>query len=189
MSINKRLVLLFLFLTAVGICTGAFFEVFMKGEGKQQLIEIMSSFFSAENSQSTFAAFSSSFKTWLILFALLFFSPVVLPLALLCPVIPLIRGFSMGFSATMLVEAFSLKGGWYIVTTMLPQSIVQIPVVCFLAALSLESAYITSKSLFSKKRRTLNKKALHNYARQYLIMYCVGIILIIASCFLEAFLN
>lgn len=73
MSINKKLVLLFMFLTAVGICTGGFFEVFMNGEGKQQLIEIMSSFFSAENSQGTFAAFLNSFKTWLILLCLLFF--------------------------------------------------------------------------------------------------------------------
>ena len=52
MTINKKLVLIFLFLTAVGICTGAFFEVFMKGEGKQQLMEMMSSFFSAKDSQN-----------------------------------------------------------------------------------------------------------------------------------------
>ena len=189
MLINKKLVLLFMFLTAVGICTGGFFEVFMNGEGKQQLIEIMSSFFSAENSQGTFAAFLNSFKTWLILLCLLFFSPVFPPLALLCPVIPLIKGLTMGFSATMLIEAFSVKGTWYIATTMLPQNIIQIPVMCFLAALSFEGAYITSKAFFSRKRRSLNKKALQNYARQYLIIYCAGIILIIASCILEAFLS
>lgn len=38
MVINKKLTLIFLFLMAVGICTGSFFEVFMKGEGKQQLM-------------------------------------------------------------------------------------------------------------------------------------------------------
>lgn len=48
MVINKKLTLIFLFLMAVGICTGSFFEVFMKGEGKQQLMDMMSGFFAGE---------------------------------------------------------------------------------------------------------------------------------------------
>ncbi len=189
MTINKKLVLIFLFLTAVGICTGAFFEVFMKGEGKQQLMEMMSSFFSAKDSQNGFAAFSSSFKTWLIITVVLFFCPVLPPLVLLCPIIPLAKGLTLGFSATMLIETFGTKGVWYIITTMIPQNILQIPVMCFLAALSFEGTYIGCKSLSIKKRRKINKNALQNYARQYLIIYCMGIVLIIVSCILEAFLS
>ena len=50
-------------------------------------------------------------------------------------------------------------------------------------------AHIGCKSLSIKKRRKINNNALQNYARQYLIIYCMGIVLIIVSCILEAFLS
>ena len=189
MVINKKLTLIFLFLMAVGICTGSFFEVFMKGEGKQQLMDMMSGFFAGESTQSFSTAFFGGFKTWLIILVVLFACPLFPPLCALCPLIPLIKGLTLGFSATMLVETFGLKGGWYIISTMLPHSLIQIPVLCVLAAVSLECALVVVRSFIQKKRRSINKNALQSYARQYLVCYGAGVILIIASCMIEAFLN
>lgn len=189
MVINKKLTLIFMFLLAVGICAGSFFEVFMEGEGKQQLMDMLSGFFSGESTQSFRTAFFSCFKTWLMILAALFVCPLFPPLAVLCPLIPLVKGLTLGFSATMLVETFGLKGGWYIISTIIPHSIIQIPVLCLLAALSPEGASVVLRSFMQKKRRSINKNALQNYARQYLICYGAGTALIIVSCLLEAFLN
>lgn len=188
MAINKKVTLILLFLLAVGICSGSFFEVYMQGTGKEQLMELLSGFFSSESTQSFHIVFLDCLKTWLIIFILLFLCPLFPPLAILCPVIPLLKGLALGFSATMLVETFGFKGVWYILSTMLPHSLIQIPVLCALSAISLEGSFLTLKYFFSKRRRSANKNALQNFARQYLFFYGVAIFFIIISCLIEAVL-
>lgn len=186
MIVNKKITLTLLFILAVGVCTGAFFEVYMQGEGKEQLMEMLSGFFSGGSTQSFHIAFFNCIKIWLIIALILFLCPVFPPLAVMCPVIPLLKGLALGFSATMLVETFKVKGVWYIVSTMLPHGLIQIPALCVLAALSLQGAFLTSKYFLSKRRRSANKNALQNYARQYLICYGITMVFIIISCLIEA---
>lgn len=186
MAINKKVTLILLFLLAVGICSGSFFEVYMQGAGKDQLMELLSGFFSSEGTQSFHIVFFNCLKTWLLIFILLFLCPLFPPLAILCPAIPLIKGLTLGFSATMLIETFGFKGVWYILSTMLPHSLIQIPVLCALSAISLEGAFLTLKYFFSKRRRSANRNALQNFARQYLMCYGIAILLIVISCLIEA---
>ena len=167
----------------------AFFEVFMNGEGKQQLINMMTGFFSGEGELNFSSSFLKCMKTWFILLAPLFLSPLFPPLAVMAPLLPTVKGFTMGFSSAMLVEAFGIKGGWYIISTMFPQSVIQIPVLCILAALSAEGSYISLKYFTGRRRRVYNKNALQDFARQYLLTYTAGVILIIISCAMESFLN
>ena len=176
MTFNNKITLFLFFLLAVGICSGAFFEVYMEGAGKTQLMDFLSSLFAGNNGQNFFHSFFDSLKIWTVMLLIPFLSPFLPPLALLCPFLPFIKGITLGFSATMLVETFGIKGSWYIISTILPQNLLQIPVLCFLISMSM--------AMCSKT----NRKALHIDARQYYLSYSVGALLILISCLLEAFL-
>ena len=39
MIINKKVTFIMLFIFAVGLCSGAFFEIYMEGSGKTQLMD------------------------------------------------------------------------------------------------------------------------------------------------------
>ena len=69
--VNRKLFFVMLFIFAVGLCSGSFFEAYMQGEGKEQLKELISVFFSSEESPAFAVAFLSSVKKWLLLSAVL----------------------------------------------------------------------------------------------------------------------
>ena len=173
MIINKKVTFIMLFIFAVGLCSGAFFEIYMEGSGKTQLMDIISSLVSCSPSGSFFSIFWNSFRTWLIMLLIVFVVPYVPPFAAICPFLPMIKGLTLGFSATMLVETFGIKGSWYIISTILPQNLLQIPILCMLIGLSMSKT---------------TKKTLHSDARLYLTYYGGGALLIFISCLLEAFL-
>ena len=185
--VNRKLFFVMLFIFAVGLCSGSFFEAYMQGEGKEQLKELISVFFSSEESPAFAVAFLSSVKKWLLLSAVLFICPLLPLLMPAVPLIPLFKGLALGFSATILVETFGIKASLYILGTLVPQNIIQIPVLCFAAAVSLETSVLVIRQLQPRRRRS-NKKALQNYARQYILTFGAVIILVIFSCLLEAFL-
>lgn len=189
MVINKKLFWIYLFIFAVGLCAGSFFEIFMTGAGKDQLMEALSGFFTDGGSSSFLSAFLRCAKTWLIITAVLFFSPLVPPLAVCGPFICIAKGMSAGFSAAMLAETFGLQGGWYILSTLVPHSLIQIPVMCAMASVSAEITFMVLKALLAKKRRSAIKNALRIHARQYLMLFAASAALLGVSCVIEAFLN
>jgi len=173
MVVNKKVTLIMLFIFAVGLCSGAFFEIYMKGEGKTQLMDMLLGLFSGDLGQSFFSTFWNSFRTWIIMLLIAFAVPFVPPLVAACPLLPMIKGLTLGFSSTMLIETFGVKGAWYIISTILPQNLLQIPVLCILIGFSMSS---------------VTKKALRSDARAYITYYGAGTVLIFISCLLEAFL-
>ena len=174
MIINKKIALAMFFIFAVGLCSGAFFEIYMKGEGKTQLMDILSGLVSGSTGQSFISTFWNSFRTWIAMLLITFIVPFLPPRAILCPFFPILKGLTLGFSATMLIETFGVKGTWYIISTILPQNLIQIPILCVLIGLSMSGA---------------NKKALRKSTRPYLTCYGVAVCLILISCLLEAFLT
>ena len=173
MIVNKKITWVMLFIFAVGLCSGAFFEIYMKGGGKTQLMDLLSGLVSGDSGQSFFSTFWNSLKMWLIMLAIAFFVPYAPPLAVVCPFFPMLKGLTLGFSATMLVETFGVKGSWYIISTIRPQNLLQIPILCVLIGISMSGA---------------TKKALRSNARLYFTYYGAGTGLIFISCLLEAFL-
>lgn len=176
MTSDKKIALILFFMLGVGVCTGAFFEISMTGAGKTQLMDFLSAIFAGTGGQGFFHSFWDSLKIWTLLLLIPFFTPYLPPLAVICPFLPLLKGITLGFSATMLVETFGIKGAWYIISTMLPQNLLQIPILCILISMSL--------SMCSKAKR----KALHIDARLYYLSYGIGGFIIFISCLLEAFL-
>ena len=58
MAINKKLFWIYLFIFAVGLCAGSFFEVYMTGAGKDQLMDALSGFFTDGNNAPFISDFS-----------------------------------------------------------------------------------------------------------------------------------
>lgn len=177
MTFNDKVLFSMFFIFAIGVSCGAFFEVSMEGAGKEQLTELLSLMITQGDSVGFFQSLLKSILSSLPVILLPFSVFYLKPLAILCPLIPFAKGVSLGFSATMLVEIFGLGSWFYIITTLLPQNLIQVPVICHLVAVSMVYG------------RTKNKNALHRDARPYFINYLIGSILIIISCLLEAVLR
>ena len=189
MAINKKLFWIYLFIFAVGLCAGSFFEVSMTGAGKDQLMDALSGFFTDGNNAPFISDFSRCAGTWLMITVILFVTPFFPPLVLCGPLICLAKGLSVGFSAAMLAETFGLKGGWYILSTLVSRSLIQIPLMCVMAAFSAENAAFAVKALLAGKRRLAVKNALRRHARHYLMFFSVSAALLAVSCVIEALLN
>ena len=192
MKINYILIVILLFALAVSICAGSFFEVSMTGQGKEELENLLGSMLQTDNgagentgsSLSFGRCFISLFVKNLLVLIMACISPAVFVTLPVLPVFILLRGVAFGFSASMTIEVAGLKGILYIVTALLPQNLIQLPVYCFLASLSLDTG-IQRIMQFSGRKR----KALHMDARRYILLFSAGFGVITLSCLLEAFLT
>ena len=186
---NKKIVFILLFITAVSMVSGSFFEVHMSGLGKEQLMETLSLHFSANNSEGFWALFTASFFKILKIWGYMLLCPIIPVLALFCPFICVFRGFSVGFSSTMLIEAFGMKGALYILSTITPHNIIQLPLFCILSSYTLKMSVKITKIYLQKNNRIRNKNALQNDARHYLTIYLLSLLILLISCLIEAFLK
>lgn len=198
MKINYKIFGVFLFIIAVGICTGSFFETSMTDGSKSGFFDALISFFHAVGAGSTesknfffenFLSALGSFLPVLLIGYVSAFLPILLPLI---PLYIFTRGMSVGFSAAAILETFGLKGIGYILTTLMPPHFIQLPVFCFLGILSFQTGLATLSYLFSSRRRSAAsrsaKKALQSDIRKYSVFYAAGGALIVISCLLQAFL-
>lgn len=188
MKLNYRLLTVLLFALAVSICAGSFFEVFMTGEGKQQIENILGSLLNAESDDvmglSSFGScFLRIFVKNALMLLLAYLSPALLITMPILPSFMLLRGLSLGFSAAMTLEVAGVKGILYIVTILLPQNLIQLPVYCILSVLSIQACVTRIRQISEKKRSTR-----HTDARRYSFIFLAGFVLITLSCLLEALL-
>ena len=190
MKINYKLAVILLFALAVSICAGSFFEVSMTGEGKLQLENMLSWLLNSETGGGNYDAAASFAGCFFRIFVknfivtiLGFISPVVLVTLPVLPSYILLKGVSFGFSAAMTLEVAGIRGILYILTTLMPQNLIQFPVYCFLAALTLHESSVRIKQTIGHKR-----KALHQDARRYSLIFLTGLGIITLSCLLEALL-
>ena len=137
MKINYKIFWVFLFIIAVGICTGSFFETGMTDGSKSGFFDALISFFhvaeagggDGENfSSENFLSALGSFLPVLLIGYVSAFLPILLPLI---PLYIFTRGVSVGFSAAAILEAFGLKG-----TTFLSRSCRRISYSCRFSAFS-----------------------------------------------------
>ena len=191
MKLYYRLIVVLLFALAVSICAGSFFEVSMIGEGKHQLENMLSGLLNAEkaggeNTQTTVSFAGCFFKIFvknLVIVVLAYVSPAVLITLPVLPTFLLLRGLCFGFSAAMTLEVTGIRGILYIITALLPQNLIQRPVYCVLAALSLQAGAMRIKRAAGRKRNAVQMDA-----RRYSLVYLTGLVIITLSCLLEAFL-
>ena len=193
MKNKRRFFFLFLFLLAVGICSGAFFEVFLRGSVKERLCDMLGSFL-LTNGRSA-ASFASCFwyacRRGLIAWFLCVVSPLFFPLLLLLPVLILAKGFAVGFASAMTLESLGLRGIVEIAFTLLLQNLLQIPLLCLLAAIACDISLLDQKEKSGNlrvKARRCRIGSPQSTGQYLLFSFCVLLILIF-SWLLEAFLS
>ena len=187
--INKKIFALLLFITAVSMCAGSFFEVLMIGAGKDQLMEFLSASFTLDNPFGFFPLLINSLKSNFKIYLFLFITPILPLLLIIYPFICISKGLAVGFSSTMLIETFGISGIPYIITTIMPHSIMQILIFCLLSAVSIQMAIDFLKFYFQKNQRKRNKSALQISIRHYLAIFAISFIMLFISCLIEAFLK
>lgn len=188
MKLNCRLLAVLLFALAVSICAGSFFEVFMTGEGKVHIENMLGSLLSSDSSENqNLSAFSGCFikifvKNMLVLL-LAYLSPAILITMPVLPSFMLLRGMAFGFSAAMTLDVAGLKGIFYILTVLMPQNLIQFPVYCILSVLSVQACVMRIKQISGRKRNAKQWDA-----RRYSFIFLLGAGIVTLSCLLEALL-
>lgn len=194
MKINEKIILALLFTAMVGICAGAFFEVYMTGEIKNRLSDMLSAYLNATGESTEDVSFSSCFfngvRINLPLIAVTLISPFIIITLPLLPLLILVKGIAAGFAAAMTIETMGLPGIFKILLHLLPQNLLQIPAYCFMAALALQAGVVHASSLVFHSSPSVRRKrkTLHTYARLFFLYYFICAAVIILSCLLEAFL-
>ena len=187
--IDKKLICFLLFLTSIALCAGSFFEVYMEGVGKNQLMDLLTSQVTEQNTSSFITSMFNSFVPNIKLYCFLFICPILPFLAILCPCICIFKGLSIGFSSTMLIEIFGAKGVLYILTTIMPHNIILLPLICVLSSISIKSSLVVTKFYLNIGKRSRNKNALQNSVRHYLTIYIIAFIITFISCLIQVCLK
>lgn len=161
----------------------------MEGSGKEQLMDFLSIYITGSTASGFLSMFLSSLlsllKTWLFFFL----CPLMPFLAFICPFLCMIRGLSVGFASTMLIETFGFKGAWYIILSIMPQNIIQLPVFCLLSTLSISMSLISFKCYTQRHSHKKYKNALQINARHYIFVFCLCLLLLLISCLIEVVLK
>ncbi|MDD2217794.1 MAG: stage II sporulation protein M [Eubacteriales bacterium] len=185
MGKNKTIIFsAFIFL--VGISSGVFLEIFMNPQDKLQMANFLSNYLfqTGEFSISYPAPFLSSAAGNLLLLLLIFMfglSAIGFPAAY---AVLLYKGAALGFTASIIIDSFALKGAASLCLTILPQNIIIIPVF-ILAAASAQQYGIDSILALRNKRGKINS-GLRRTGRRYLITNLIFAAVIFFGCAIEA---
>ncbi len=210
MRINGKIFFILLFLCCTGICAGSFFEVGLGEATKSALSSVFNVIFQSSESTAGGIYQSDMFSTTFFTLAKtallpLLFSCLSAFLVFLLPLLPiyiLLKGICIGFSAAMSLETFGLKGILYIIITLMPQNLVQIPIYCMLCTISLQLGslfanlflhehmpnfvYAIFPNLQNRSSARSSKKQFASALRFYLGIYLLGAVLVTLSCLIQA---
>ena len=182
---------IFLFLLAVGIASGSFFEVFLYGSGKDSLAETLNIFLTTPQEMlKVFPHFLRQICLKTITIAVLLLTvPFIPPLMLCFPLIIFVKGFSLGFTVSMTFETLGLAGIRQIALTMFLGKLIQLPLLCLLCAYAAETAMQWNTNCKVRKIRIGDKlKPDKSTFRRYTLVCLCGLFLYLISFLPEAFL-
>ena len=180
---DKKFFLALLFLSAVGITTGCFFEIYLTGTGKTQLMDLLSDFFRQNPADHPFLLSTlQNIRSGLFFLVPAFFVPV-LPFLLPINLAMLFsRGLFLGFSSCMLLETFGKEGLLYMIVTLIPIQILYLLLFCCLLSCSAEKFHTPGL------RRKGIRKALHHLAGLYSYTYAAGLAVLLLIGLLQTIL-
>ena len=166
---DKKTICLLLFLSATGLTAGCFFEIYLSGNGKDQLMNLLSGFFTSGSPLGLWDAFRQNIQSSLLPLILLFFSLKFSILFIPTCFWIFFRGIALGFSAAIMMETFGVKGIFYVITTLAPCGMGQLLILSVLFSCTVQH----------RRRIHGNRKALQIFAGQYLYDYAAGLGLLI----------
>lgn len=154
---DKRLFYGLLFLAATGFTTGSFFEIYITGDGKDNLMDLLAVSFAAEDSPVSFSAtFLQNFCSGLIFLLLCFLSSRLPFLLIFCVILILVQSFLYGVSASLLLETFGpSKGMLYTAATVVPGALLRTLLSAYFAVQAMQSWLSITQSGNRSRRKTL----------------------------------
>ena len=182
---------IFLFMLAVGIASGSFFEVFLYGSGKDSLAETLNIFLTTPQEMlKVFPHFLRQICLKTITIAVLLLTvPFIPPLMLCFPLIIFVKGFSLGFTVSMTFVTLGLAGIRQIALTLFFGKLIQLPLLCLLCAYAAETAMQWNTNCKVRKIRIGDKlKPDKSTFRRYTLVCLCGLCLYLFSFLPEAFL-
>ena len=186
MKLSEKTVFAMLFLAAVGVCAGAFSEVYMTGSVKDHLTEIIAAHADSEQSGDFMVSFINSAKVLLPVVLAGFTAPYIYVTIPLLPAYIFVRSIALGFAAAMTLEAAGLAGMSTIAIRLMPQNLVLLPALAVLAAAAGQAGCASFFATFFPRSLAArhSKKALQFSARPYFRVYACGTAAVIFSCLL-----
>ncbi len=183
---DKKLFYLLLFLAATGFTAGIFFEIHITGDGKTQLMDLLTAFFTAEGSAlspmgSTLQNFCSGLPFLLLCFLLAWFPVLLVFFALFL----FLQSLIYGISAALLMETFGLPEGiLHIAAAVIPPALLRTLLFVYFAVTAMES----SAHRLNRPRQG-RKKALRMLTGPVLKPYAAGMAVLLLISLLQAMLQ
>lgn len=183
-AMNKKVFFLLLFLSATGVTTGCFFELLLSVNEKEELMTLLAGFLGGKVSESSLPEqIFSKAAAGTVFLVPAFFLPLVpwmIPFHLLYL---FLRGFFLGFSASMVLEALGLKGLFYIAVTLIPAELLQFLLFSLLLCCSLQEFH------HLRHRKKGSRKAPQFFtAGPYLYTYAAGFAIMLLIIFFRSVL-
>lgn len=188
LSDNWLLYVLVLFAFIVGIATGSFSMGAMQDAQRQELIDAMNSFFVILGTapMDTSAIFKQSLLNngEIVLLCWLFGLISIAGIPLILLVIG-VRGFIIGFTVGFMVKEFAYKGMLFVTLSMLPSSLISVPVILAIAVIATRYSIYLWKNRQNIVDRTQRHKQFWIYTA---IMFVLFSFLFIAT-LIETFVS
>lgn len=180
-STGAILLSVFLFLT--GISTGIFLELTMAADEKSNLASYLQQFLSTDSTVDYPNPFTASLTNNLFLLFVIFLaglSVLGVPVALAAL---LYKGVALGFSCGLIMESLSTRGITVILTALVPQNLLLIPVFLLATAAAFNYARIALAS-----RKVPIKKSLRETSSYYILLILFMAFIVVIACAIETVL-
>ncbi len=184
---NLLLYIIVLFSFLVGIATGAFTVSSLSDLEKEELISFLDNFFSILGNQEINA--SMVFKQSLInniqtlaLIWILGITIIGIPVILF---IIGVRGFVIGFTVGFLINEFGIKGLFFVLTGILPQNLIMIPILIAIGVIGINYSILIIKN---RRKTNIPERRGSPFIMYTANLWLLFIPLLIAT-FIEAFLT
>ncbi len=142
LSVEKPYLLgVIFFVILVGVSSGIFFERCLPSDDKSAAFGAIESIFFTDAKEPTFGFFETFLAYTKSSFVSLLFVYISTVVVFLTPAIGLLlvfNGFSLGFTATLLIDYFDLKGQILIIATVIPFCLINLVIFSLATAASLE---------------------------------------------------
>ena len=154
---DKKLFYGLLFVAATGFTAGSFFEIYITGDGKDQLMELLTGWFSSADSPFSFSRnFLQNFCSGLFFLLLCFLSARLPFLLIFCITLIFVQSLLYGVSASLLLETFGHSEGMlYTAATVAPGALLRTLLTAYFAKLAIQCWLTRTRSVNRNSRKAL----------------------------------
>jgi len=170
-----------------GIVMGIYSVRYMGGFEKSDLLSYLKNFSTTINSSSInyksilLETIKSNISMLLVVW-FLGLTMIGIPVIL---IIDIIKGFTIGFSISFIINSMGIKGMWFSLLGVLPQNIIYIPCIIFASVLAMEFSLMILKDKANKQWASNIWVRITSYSFSFMLV----VILMFAGFFMEAYVT